>query len=122
MDVDAISASLWRVIETLKIVANATPLVAGSKTLHHLLPELVPPMDRAYTQQFFGWNTHHFQHHQRRCFESAFAAFVLIASQVDAQHYVGTGVWNTSVTKVLDNGVVGYLCAVRDDVVTSGGM
>lgn len=28
--------------------------MAGSKTLHHLLPDLVPPIDREYTRPFFG--------------------------------------------------------------------
>jgi hypothetical protein len=28
--------------------------MAGSKALDHLLPDLVPPMDREYTRPFFG--------------------------------------------------------------------
>jgi hypothetical protein len=31
--------------------------VPGTKALHHLLPDLVPPMDRAWTGAFFHWST-----------------------------------------------------------------
>jgi hypothetical protein len=44
---------LWQLIDNLGIVENEAKLVSGSKALHHLLPDLVVPMDRAYTQKFF---------------------------------------------------------------------
>jgi hypothetical protein len=56
LNVDYTIAELWRLIESLKIVDNAAPIVSGTKALHHVLPELVPPMDRAYTQTFFLWH------------------------------------------------------------------
>jgi len=36
---------------------SKSQLVGGSKFLHHLLPDLVPPMDRYYTMQYFYGNT-----------------------------------------------------------------
>ena len=107
LNVDQMIGELWRLIETLKIVDNAAPIVSGTKTLHHILPELVPPMDRAYTQTFFLWHNPQFQYGQSDCFRKAFGAFVHIARQVNPQQYVGRHPWHTSRTKVLDNAVVG---------------
>lgn len=41
-----------------KIHASETKsqIVASTKTLAHILPDLVPPMDRTYTANFFGFN------------------------------------------------------------------
>jgi hypothetical protein len=107
LDVDQTIVELWRLIESLNIVENDAPIVSGTKTLHHVLPELVPPMDRAYTQAFFLWHNPQFQYGQAECFKKAFAAFVYVSRQVDPQQYVGRHPWHTSRTKVVDNAVVG---------------
>jgi hypothetical protein len=44
---------LGQVIESLGVVENKAKLVAGTKALHHLLPDLVMPMDRAWAGKFF---------------------------------------------------------------------
>jgi hypothetical protein len=116
LDADKIIESIWNTIETLNVVVNDAPLVAGTKTLHPLLPELVPPMDRAYTQEFFRWQNPEFQYHQRKCFRIAFAALVLIAREANPRQYVGAHPWNTSPTKVLDNALVGLMCAIDEGV------
>jgi hypothetical protein len=54
-EVGQLTASLDRLIANLGIVENKARIVAGTKTLHHILPDLVPPMDRAWTGAFFGW-------------------------------------------------------------------
>jgi hypothetical protein len=46
------AAIAWDVIAHVKVSASQTQIVAGSKFLHHLLPDLVPPMDRQYTFTF----------------------------------------------------------------------
>jgi hypothetical protein len=43
----------WQVIAAIKVSTSRTQIVAGSKMLHHLLPELIPPIDRQYTSSFF---------------------------------------------------------------------
>ena len=96
---------LWSFLERLKIVGNEARLVSGTKTLHHILPDLVVPMDRAYTQVFFGWGNPRFQYRQRDCFVEAFEAFVEIARSVEPAKFVGAG-WRSSRTKVLDNALV----------------
>lgn len=37
----------------LNVTNSMVPIVANSKTLAHILPELVPPIDRQYTLRFF---------------------------------------------------------------------
>jgi hypothetical protein len=55
LDANAVAASLDRLVSNLGVVDNKSLLVAGTKTLHDLLPDLVPPMDRRWTGAFFGW-------------------------------------------------------------------
>jgi hypothetical protein len=43
----------WDVIAHVKVSTSRTQIVAGSKFLHHVLPDLVPPIDRQYTFTFF---------------------------------------------------------------------
>ena len=56
LDVPAVGGRIWQVIENLGIVRNLSLIVPGTKALHHVLPDLVPPMDRAWTGAFFLWS------------------------------------------------------------------
>jgi hypothetical protein len=116
LDVEQTTTALWSLIERLDIVENDAPLVGGTKALHHFLPDLLPPMDRTYTQKFFRWHNPQFQYGQEKCFRLAFGAFVYVARQTDARRYVGTHPWNTSISKVLDNALVGLVHAVQGGV------
>ena len=69
-------------------------------------------MDRAYTQKFFGWHSPQFQYRQGECFRLAYTALVFVARRTNAAQYVGTHPWHSSVSKVLDNGVVGLVRAI----------
>ena len=62
----ATAERLWSLIEKLRISASGVRLVACTKALHHLLPNLVVPMDRQFTGAFFGWNTHDWQKKEER--------------------------------------------------------
>lgn len=105
--------SVWACIEGLPVVSNQARLVAVSKTLHHLLPDLVPPIDRMYTQQFFGFQSSDFQYRQRRTFDTMWGHFVGIARAVGPAQYVGAG-WRTSRTKVIDNAIVALVHRERE--------
>lgn len=65
-DEESVSGQLWNLIESLGIVENDATVVAGTKALHHLLPDLVVPIDRAHTGTFFAWRD--FQYQQERSF------------------------------------------------------
>jgi hypothetical protein len=107
LNVDVVAAAVWDLIEALGIVENGNPVVAGTKALHHLLPELVVPIDGKYTRAFFDWKNHEFQNHPRECFSFAFTKFASIASLVNPRQYVGSG-WRTSGTKIIDNAAVAF--------------
>jgi hypothetical protein len=112
LDANAVGATLARLAQSLEIVDNKARIVPGSKALHHLLPELVVPIDREYTQRFFEWANPTLQNFPERCFREAFVAFVEIARAANPAQYVGDG-WYTSRSKVIDNAIVGLWCWVR---------
>ena len=111
LDRPSVEATLDRLIRELAVVDNKSLIVAGTKTLHHLLPDLVPPMDRRWTGAFFGWWPADPQTRQTAIFTEAFRSFVEIAGATAPSSLVGAG-WRTSTTKVLDNAVVAY-CQVN---------
>lgn len=82
-------------------------VVTATKTLHHLLPDLVPPMDRAYTRVFFHWHMQQFQNNPKGFLLDTYPRFVRIAKTVKPARFVGDG-WRTSRTKLLDNAIVAY--------------
>lgn len=114
LDVAEVADKLWTVIDHLRIVENEATLVAGSKALHHVLPDLVVPMDRAYTGLFFGWHPPEFQN-GHRLLRQGFPRFVRIATQVNPQRFVKSdGGWHTSTSKVIDNAVIGFCQLVKE--------
>ncbi len=108
LDTEAVCQRVWKVVDELGIIQNDTRIVPGTKTLHHILPDLVAPMDRGYTQKFFQWHNPQFQYDQARKFRVIFLAFVDVARAVRPSQFV-TGGWNSSLTKVIDNAVVGFV-------------
>lgn len=111
LPVDATVDALWRLIAALPIVDNKAKIVACTKTLHHLLPDLVVPMDGRWTRAFFEWPQVYLINRQQKTFAEAYRRFVEIARATAPASYVGDG-WRTSRTKVLDNAVIGY-CKLR---------
>ena len=108
---DGVAQKTWNLIESFDIVANETKLVPCTKALHHLLPDLIVPMDREFTRAFFGWHVPEFQYKQKKIFHHAFRCFVEIARIVQPSRFVGSG-WRTSSTKVIDNALVAF-CRVE---------
>lgn len=108
MNIELIENKIWNLISTIEIVENKAKLVPCSKLLHHVLPELIVPIDREYTQVFFGWQNPTFQKKQAFCFRQAYREFQRISIAVNPSQYVGTG-WNSSMTKVIDNAIVGLV-------------
>jgi hypothetical protein len=112
LDVLATADHIWRAIQDLHVVSNRSVIVAGTKTLHYLLPDLVPPMDRKWTGTFFLWSTAAPQYAQAPTFTRTFTGFAHIAQATQPTEFVGRG-WRTSTTKVLDNAIIGY-CKIHE--------
>jgi hypothetical protein len=114
--VPAISERVWQVIATIRASTSSTQIVAGSKVLHHVLPDLIPPIDRQYTFRFFtgqkavyGGDQHAFltwfpylAEVGRRC-RAAIQATTLSGGSMSAGH-----------AKVIDNAIIGFMIT-RDD-------
>jgi hypothetical protein len=119
LDVAGTAAQLWSVIHSLAIVENKANLVPATKALHHLLPDLVVPMDREYTRTFFGLHAPEFQGHgridgQRSVFTRMFCELARIGRATNPKSYVSAErPWRTSRTKVLDNALVGFCMAEK---------
>jgi len=107
---DEVASRVWNVISGLDIAGNEAKLVASTTALHHLLPDLVVPIDRVYTKAFFAWHPGEFQHEQERIFRHAFGHFIEIGRVSRPLQYVGRG-WMTSRSKIVDNALVGFCIA-----------
>ena len=106
LDATSVAKDLWQLIEHLRVVENKSLKVPGSKTLHYLLLDLVPPMDRAWTGAFFLWLMGSIEYEQRT-FVKTYSSFAAIAQATNPSSYVGDE-WRSSLTKILDNSVIGY--------------
>lgn len=110
-DVPDVGRELWNIIRQLEVGVGKVKLVSGSKALHHILPDLVPPIDREYTLTFFYGNKN-IRADGLREFSEIFPCFHNIAVQNLAEiqsELACQGEMNTSVTKVIDNAIVGYV-------------
>ncbi len=112
LDVTSTAEAVWNLIDGLEVVENKAKIVACTKTLHHLLPALVPPMDRAWTGLFFGWSTADFQYKQETIFKQGFSDLAHIAQATQPSCFVGEG-WRTCPAKIMDNAIIGY-CLAHD--------
>jgi hypothetical protein len=75
--------------------------------MHHIFPELIPPMDNAYTLKFFFGYVRPNPGYAE--FSAIFRAFweIAQASTPSIHAHIGAHPFNTSVTKVIDNVIVG---------------
>jgi hypothetical protein len=116
LDIQNISSKLWQIMKSLKINQDNTKLVACSKALHHLLPDLVVPIDRTYTGVFFNKDNYAFQFAQEKFLSLAMDNFAIIARAVNPAKFVVDKGWNTCLTKVIDNAIVGYREAQKRNI------
>lgn len=120
-DLDGDSAAdvadqLGEVMKALTISRSNTQMVACSKALHHLLPELVPPMDREYTLWFFyapSTKTSSIDRLFREVYCGlagiAFANRRELPGLVTGCDDLSSGVFDTSETKLIDNAIMEYV-------------
>ena len=103
-----VTRRLWRIIQGMQLSQTQSQTVTGAKALHHLLPGLLPPIDRGYTQPFFRYSNPQFQYNQETAFGLMLEYFGRIAHRVDLGRYVGTARWATSESKLIDNAIIGF--------------
>lgn len=110
-DVDGVAGQLWSVLGSLRVSTSATRIVAGSKALHHVLPDLVPPIDRQYTFQFFTG-----QKAVTTGDERAFLEWFPYLAEIGRHAADGieealarSGFMATGAAKVVDNAIIGFM-------------
>jgi NTP pyrophosphatase (non-canonical NTP hydrolase) len=111
LDAEKTEELVWSAMEQVSgITTNKAKLVASSKALHHVLPELIPPIDRWYTARFFSWHGPEMQTAQRRVFRRTWMALADVAKRVQVGRFIASG-WRSSRGKLVDNAVVGFCLA-----------
>lgn len=111
-EISSVAHHIWSIMDGLTVGEGETKIVAGLKALHHLLPALVPPIDRRYTLRFFYGTTQIYWNQQERIVKTLFPLFheiaLACAEQIaDALAHPSCPMDN-SVTKVIDNAIMGY--------------
>ena len=76
----ALTTPLWACLEGLAVSTRRSQLVAGTKAVHHLLPDLLPPIDRAYTLRCLQGSTFIGKTGERQ-FRAVFPQLVAIARE-----------------------------------------
>lgn len=103
---------LEKIFLALHVMDNKRRLVGVSKAMHFLLPDLVMPIDNQYTLTFFSgrhWNSdvpskafEAFLHIHRKAFRLVHELGISAADATGEE-------WNTSVPKLIDNAIIGFL-------------
>jgi hypothetical protein len=103
----------WEIMSSLRVGIGQTLLVANSKALHHLLPGVIPPIDRNYTLRFFVGRPYIYRGRDADYFRVLYPLFREIAVHCSDQihRFIATPPdgMNTSVTKVIDNAIMGFM-------------
>ncbi|WXG46147.1 MAG: hypothetical protein WED05_05705 [Candidatus Atabeyarchaeum deiterrae] len=90
------------------VMKTESKLVGVSKTMHHLLPDLVPPIDRKHTETFFyGRPVNRAQ--EKKAFLELFDCFHLICKKLNLSERDLEEKWDTSIPKLIDNAIIGYV-------------
>lgn len=108
---EEVKSKLVILFKNLNVMETGLRLVGVSKTLHHLLPDLVPPIDKTYTLKFFYGNTEYNKSNEVQKFEEIFDGFYTICRNLnltDAGLKKGKK-WDTSIPKLIDNAIIGYV-------------
>jgi len=106
------------IFKEIEVMASGTSLVGNSKALHHIMPNIVPPIDREYTLRYLRGNTNiknDLDQEWLSLKEIVSDFFIPIACHTDfhlmANQWVSSQdkyPWDTSVLKVVDNLLIGW--------------
>jgi len=109
LDLSEITDDLWSILNNIKVSESETKLVANSKALHHILPDLMPPIDREYTLRFF-YNNKTISGRDEQLFREIYTQYYRIGYRCRDEiiSHVGRG-FHTSETKIIDNAIVGFV-------------
>ena len=90
-----------KIYSYMHVMLSGGRLVSNSKTMHFIIPDLVMPMDRQNTLEFFFGNTGE----SKRRFLTVLERSYQIAKVIDLRRFLDEE-WNLSITKVIDNAII----------------
>ena len=95
------------------LVKTKSPLVTFAKTMHFFLPNLVVPIDRRYTCNFFKVYPNRKKGFEKEMqlldFINLQKAFMMFSKSFNLSLYVDPySVWNLNIPKVIDNMIIGH--------------
>jgi len=109
-DIPQVAQIAWQVIATIRASTSETQIVAGSKTLHHVLPDLIPPIDRQYTFRFFTGQK--MVQSDQRAFLDWFPLLAEIGRRCLSEIAAAmnsSGPMTSGAAKVIDNAIIGFM-------------
>lgn len=108
---------LKKIFQNINVMASRTSLVGNSKVMHHILPNVVPPIDREYTLRYLHGNTtikNDLDYEWELMKQIILNFFIPIVSdkkfRLKARNWMARKKeypWNTSVLKIVDNLIIG---------------
>ena len=109
-----VKAKLITLFENLNVMdlrISKSRLVGVSKALHHLLPDLVMPIDRTYTLVFFYNYKIYNTKKEKQIFEEIFDDTYRICKKLDLNEndLKPERKWDTSIPKLIDNAIIGFV-------------
>ena len=111
-ELNYINPLLKTIFRKIKIMASRSSLVGNSKVMHHLLPDLVPPIDGTHTLKFF-YGHKNISKDESYIFLDCMEKFHQIARSVPGLAAIPLTGFNTSIPKIIDNAIMGYI--MRDN-------
>jgi hypothetical protein len=94
---------LGEIYDNMHLMLSKAKLVSNSKVMHFILPDLVMPMDRQNTLNFFFGNTTE----SKDKFLTIFSCSREIAQKRDLHQFLDNG-WHQSVPKIIDNAIISH--------------
>lgn len=106
-EIDSVLGNIKEVFFGLKIMEGQSQIVGVSKTLHFLLPDLVMPIDRKYTLNFFYGNNQYNKERSREfiTFSEVFKNYCKIIRDLELTRRK----FEWPVSKVIDGAIIGFM-------------
>ncbi|NWF76406.1 MAG: hypothetical protein HXY53_07560 [Nitrospirae bacterium] len=108
---------LEKIFRGIKVMASGTSIVGNSKVMAHMIPNIVPPIDREYTLKYLKGNTNirnGLDYEWKLMKEIISEFFIPVAKDTEFVKKANTWIanqpeypWDTSIFKVIDNLVIG---------------
>jgi hypothetical protein len=116
-----VTNSDWELLEKIfrgiKVMASGTSIVGNSKVMAHMIPNIVPPIDREYTLKYLKGNTYirkGLDYEWKLMKEIISEFFIPVAKDTEFVKKANAWIanqseypWDTSIFKVIDNLVIG---------------